>query len=156
MMVENKKMKSLTQGSKIFLDMDGVLARFEQEPNALERFEKEKDFFEKLAPTKLTLKLKDVELKDTYILTSSPHAEADNSKRKWIKKYLPQLADKVITVRSGKEKSNYAKGNILVDDFTENLEYWNSKGGTGVKALNGINGLTLRYKEVTAMEIRVD
>lgn len=140
-----------------YIDMDGVLAQFEQAPYALQRFESEPKFFETLKPTKYAtrLRLKGVK-ENTYILTSSPHERADKAKRAWIARYLPELKDKVICVRSGQEKANYANGNVLIDDYTDNLEHWVAKGGKAIKALNGLNGKTFRYKKVAFDSVWVD
>ena len=41
-----RKLKKLN----VYVDMDGVLADFNNEPNALERFKTEKGFFKQLTP----------------------------------------------------------------------------------------------------------
>lgn len=138
--------------------MDGVLARFEQAPDALERFATEAGFFRTLEPTKYvkTVRATLAQYPQTYILTSSPNEQADADKRAWIEQYVPELAKRVICVRTGLEKAKFAKGAILIDDYTENLVEWERKGGIGIKALNGLNGKTLRYKEVTKGVALVD
>lgn len=167
MMVD--KLRAIMEGvptGTLYIDMDGVLARFEEEHNALERFVSEHDFFEKLAPTSMTKQLmkeleqpsnlKVMEELDIFILTSSPHKEADTSKKNWIKRYLPILKDRVITVRSGEEKARFASNGLLLDDYTDNLKHWTDKGGKAIKALNKHNGKTLRYKKISMLELRVD
>lgn len=140
----------------LFIDMDGVLARFEQAENAMKRFESEKGFFATLEPTQFAKKLKNVKMNNVKILTSSPNKQADNDKLEWIKKHLPQLQDNMVFVRSGQEKAKYAKGNLLLDDYTDNLKHWVEQGGVAIKALNGLNGRTQRYKTLTNKEVRVD
>ena len=145
---------------RTYLDMDGVLARFEQAPNALERFAVEPGFFAGLEPTRFALELADVlavaQEMPFYILTASPNEQADIDKRAWVAEHLPQLADRVVIVRDGAEKAQYAQGNYLVDDYTENLKFWTAKGGKGIKAINTHNAKTGRHKKVTINTMLVD
>lgn len=147
---------------KKYIDMDGVLARFEQALNALERFEHEKGFFTTLEPTTFTIELQKrlnsgLEQADSlYILSASPNEQADCDKKAWLETHLPSLAKKVIFVRSGYEKAKFAQGNILIDDYTENLRFWSEHGGLPIKALNGLNGKTKRYQKLTASYVLVD
>lgn len=136
--------------------MDGVLAQFEQEPHALDRFASEKGFFKNLKPTYLTRKLRQKKLVNTYILTASPNEQADMDKKLWVQAHLPQLQDRIVIVRNGQDKAQYAKGNILIDDYTENLKFWVGKGGLGIKALNGYNGKTKRYERYVQKTITVE
>lgn len=140
----------------LYIDMDGVLARFEQAENAMKRFENEKGFFATLEATHFAKKLKNVKMDNVKILTSSPNKQADNDKLEWIKKHLPQFKDDMVFVRSGQEKAKYAKGNMLLDDYTDNLKHWTKQGGIAIKALNGLNGKTKRYRTLTNKELRVD
>ena len=143
-----------------YIDMDGVLAQFEQAPNAMDRFATEAGFFQTLKPTKMVAELQallDADLAvPLKILTASPNVQADADKRAWVEQHLPQLADKVVIVRDGKDKAQYAKDNYLIDDYTENLKFWTEQGGKGIKALNGLNGKTGRYKKITVDEMVVD
>ena len=61
-----------------------------------------------------------------------------NAKQK-IKNKLNQISnslglpeDRAIFVTSGRDKSNYAKGNILIDDSPENINAWRAAGGIGI------------------------
>ncbi len=70
---------------------------------------------------------------DIEILT---HVNTDyeaNVKRDFFNKRLPGI--NVIPVLKGIQKGDYvdAKGAILVDDFTKNLDYWKVKGGIPIK-----------------------
>ena len=131
--------------NKIFLDLDGTLAKFDVE-NALERFDKEKDFFTNL------LAFEGIEVvnelaknNNLFIISASPNEQTDKDKMKWIKKYLPNIClDNITLCRIGENKANIIedKYNIkidetcyLLDDYSKNLFEWLKKGGTGIKRL---------------------
>lgn len=137
--------------------MDGVLANFDGQPNALQRFMKEPDFFLHLAPTCLVgviaRLLENEEIRENiHILSASPNRKADKAKREWLSIYLPKLKEENIHIVRGGEganerKANFAQSNaILLDDYSGNLLTWESKGGKGVKILNGNNGKGLKWK----------
>ena len=75
----------------IYCDMDGVVADFNAEPNAVARFREEKNFFYNLKPIMVNVKAVEI-LASNYkvcILSASPNARADKDKIKWLKKYMP-------------------------------------------------------------------
>lgn len=135
--------------------MDGVLADFNAQPNAIERFGCEPGFFQKLEPLPYASVLNKQLLNEqfaanTYILSASPNTRADIDKMLWLWEHIPNLdSEHVIFVRSGNAKAEYAKGNILIDDYSDNLLYWESKGGYGIKFLNGSNGNSRKWKGQT-------
>ena len=118
----------------IYCDMDGVVADFNAEPNAVERFRVEKGFFFKLKPIEINVNaVKELaRYNEVYILTASPNPRADKDKIKRIKKYMPFIAkENIIICRNGERKVDFMKSDygILLDDYSVNLQEWTFKRG---------------------------
>ena len=133
---------------RIFIDMDGTLARWKEVSKADELYEQ--GYYYNLEPNqKLIDDIKEMIWKgeDIYILSSflNDSKYALNEKNQWLDKYLPDLIkEKRIFAKYGDNKSGYIKDGIsstdyLIDDYTKNLIEWKASGGTGIKYLNGIN-----------------
>lgn len=132
---------------KIFLDLDGTLAKFNVK-NALQRFEKEKGFFAKLGAYKnIELINEMAKAGNVYIISASPNEQADNDKMIWIEKYLNNVPmENRLICRCGENKAEYLKNkdlqidknSYLLDDYTKNLVEWESAGGVGIKRLTKV------------------
>ena len=141
----SEKLARGTLPSKIiFCDLDGVLADFEQ--GVVNRFKKRPDqlkpavmwgvinksssFFETLPWMPKGRELwEQIKQYDPIILTGIPRSQsATEQKRKWCARELgPDIH--VITC-STKDKPDFCITNaFLIDDRTDNLNAWNSKGG---------------------------
>ncbi len=133
--------------SRIFIDMDGTLARFHDEVNYLERMY-EPGFFRELHPfSNFLLSVKsELDKSDIYILSSvieSPTCIKE--KRDWLKKYLPELPEsRQIFCPMGVSKTQLIpegikSDDVLIDDYNKNLTEWRDAGGLAVKFVNNIN-----------------
>lgn len=144
--------------SKIYLDMDGVLADFVtgvQGPDFLngpllseDCYDKqkkeftEKGLFRKLPPMQDMQELVDY-VKSTgvpyEILTCAGavnHNLVVQDKIKWLDEHLDPGVP-VITTLKGVHKAKFAQpGHILVDDRLKNIHAWREAGGTGILHLN--------------------
>ena len=131
---------------RLFLDMDGCLARFYEEKNYLDRMCK-KGFFKNLKPYSEMLEAleiysyysPDVEL---YILSACPDSEfAKEEKNEWLAENFP--VKNRIFMRAGENKASFvpdiSRDDYLLDDHTKNLFEWEAAGGTGIKVKNEVN-----------------
>ena len=135
---------------KIFLDLDGTLAKFNVR-NALNRFDKEVGFFAKLGAYKNIDKINAMAKKgNVYIISASPNLRADIDKIEWITKHLPNinLLTNVFLCRVGEDKAKYIESKlnikidktcVLLDDYTKNLNEWENAGGVGIKRLTSVS-----------------
>lgn len=137
---------------RLFVDMDGTLARFHDEAQYLERMF-EKDFFRNLKPFEEIVEAiktfkdnnPDVEV---FILSAAVSGEPPycrSEKHAWLDEHLPCIdRDHRIFTRVGEPKSKYIPGGIslndfLLDDYNVGLEQWVADGGRAIKAKNNIN-----------------
>lgn len=136
--------------AKIYFDMDGVLALFSKVP-----FEVvcRPGYFYNRPPMEDMVKavkmLLESDIGDSVAIRSAVLSEeAADEKRRWLKKYLPELKENSIEfVQCGTDKSDGLDFEdtrmYLIDDFSYNLHNWK---GVGIKVYNGINGTNGTWK----------
>ena len=146
----------LASTSKVFVDMDGVLADFfgewqkligkdwrkvkDIEP-ALQKIRDTDDFWLNLPLLPQAKNLLGVikKVKGSYSILSSPLPNDPNSephKREWIKKNLDFFPPENVIITHDKAKfatNPDGTPNILIDDFGKNIASWEAAGGEGFK-----------------------
>lgn len=146
----------------LFVDMDGTIAKFYYKKNYLEKMY-EQGYFENLPLYAIAKHIDDFAKKDTcvnvYILSACVNSKyCEQEKTEWLLKNMPNINPKnFLFTKVGECKAqkialsvdnieNYI--NILLDDYTINLEQWESKGNNmvGVKFLNGMNDTTKSWQ----------
>lgn len=148
--------------TKIFFDMDGVLADFDrglvelcgldpQKQGTMDAAAKDELMWKKIRETEhfydrleLIPGMKDLfdEIYGRYgdkceILTAVPKPKrgiptAGDDKTKWVRRLLSEKMVINIVIRQEKYLLCKGKDCILIDDFSENINKWNETGGTGV------------------------
>lgn len=136
---------------KLYLDCDGVILDTvsteiynELKKQGIEGEKKVRKYFSKLdwdafieergEIKEATKKIKELcKYFDVEILTHVNSENEGNSKTKYFAEKIPNV--KVITVPKAIDKADFveAQGNILVDDYLPNLDYWSKQGGISVK-----------------------
>ena len=133
---------------KLFLDLDGTLAKFNSKRNALKRFDNEIGFFANLKPYKYIEFVNQLAISENvnvYVISATPNEQADKDKLVWIRKYLNNIKEENICfsrlnenkAKVIKDKLNITIDNecILLDDYTKNLIEWTNLNGIGIKRI---------------------
>ncbi len=138
--------------TKIFVDLDGVMADFDSKARELvgpsyvksskdvwKVLDKHPDFFRtlNLMPDAMEMwKFLTANFVDIEILTAVPQngnmPQAEFDKRAWVKEH--QHVNVKVNTCFAVEKQNYCTepGMILIDDNVKNIAQWGSKGGIGI------------------------
>lgn len=141
---------------RLFVDMDGTLAKFNNQISSEEQLY-EKGYFFNLEPQMDVVDaIRDIIKEDkmevfalSAVLTDSLYALSE--KNEWLDKYLPELDDDHrVFSPVGQEKALHIpngiqQGDILLDDYSKNLHEW-PKDGLAIKLMNGINGTKGTWK----------
>ena len=144
----------------LFVDMDGTVAKFYYKKNYLEKMY-EQGYFENLPVYSIAKDIDELAKQDTcvqvYILSAcidSPYCEQE--KMAWLFKNMPNIPkEHFIFTKVGESKKEKASKqvatwqncvNILLDDYTLNLEQWQGQDCMSIKFLNGINNTTQTWQ----------
>ena len=139
----------------IWVDMDGVLARFYT--GMSKEILCEKGYFASLPPQpKVVRAVRNLWVNHpTFVLSAylADSAYALEEKEKWLKRYLPGVHGIFLPCGTSKAAAvekimgrSLRREDILIDDFSRNLFDFSIRGGTAVKLLNGINGTKGTWK----------
>ena len=144
MVISNKK--------RLFLDMDGTLARFHDQANYLERMF-EKEFFLNLEPfqemidgIRLFMQAHpQVEVNIISALVNADLTFIKAEKNLWLDRYLPEIRPehRIFTIM-GENKvdsipGGLTKNDFILDDYNRNLNEFLFFGGSAIKCHNNIN-----------------
>ena len=140
----------------LYIDMDGVLAKWDPTATAEETHQKGFFLSRELEPVVAELISFLTRKGIPFSILSSVYSDgsAREEKEKWLQacglEYVPR-----IFVPYGEKKSRYVHGtgHVLIDDYSHNLHEWESCGNIGIKFLNGLNG---RKKTWTGFSISRD
>ena len=137
---------------RLFVDMDGTLARFHDQVNYLERMY-EKDFFKTLEPFEnmvsgLRLFMAAHPDVEVFILSACikgdpPYCEGE--KNAWLDVYLPEIDQRHRIFTEPSQSKGAAipgmvtKEDYLLDDYNRGLNFFLHDGGHAIKCHNNIN-----------------
>lgn len=137
---------------RLFVDMDGTLARFHDVDKKFIEAMWTPTFYSSMLPfenmveglKRLISQRPDVEvyLLSAVLDTDPPFVMGE--KNEWLDRYLPELAESNrIFTRAGTNKADYigeiGKGDFLLDDYNKNLHEFAAAGGRSIKFRNDVN-----------------
>ena len=138
--------------TRLFLDMDGTLARFHDIDKMYMEAMWTQGFYTNLRPFEnLVEGMKlfigahpevEVYVLSAYLDTDPPFIVGE--KDGWIEKYLPEIpSERRIFTRAGDNKADYIDGigtnDYLMDDYNKNLFEFEAAGAHGIKFRNDVN-----------------
>jgi len=139
---------------RLFVDMDGTLARFHDEVMYIERMYEE-GFFNGLKPfDNMVLGIKEFMRMhpdvDVYIISSAIDSSfCEKEKNLWLDKYIPEIGEeKRLFPAIGISKADYiaqkteipvSQDDYLLDDYNKGLFEFQAAGGKAIKCHNNIN-----------------
>ena len=138
---------------KLFVDMDGTIAKFYHTPNYLEKMY-EPGYFVNLKPYAILKTIKQLASKsniEVFVLSACVQSEyCKLEKVAWLDKYLPEVDfEHRILIDVGENKADFIDYdvdtiNVLLDDYSRNIYEWNEYDfdNIGIKFVNGINDKT--------------
>lgn len=154
----------ISKNLTVFIDMDGVLARYERHaydrnngpaPNTALFEHKASHYFRHCKPDEKAIALLNAltEYKNIRIYILSTVAEhipwAAQDKKQWLFQNCPKIdpdtqliiasTDKAEIIKAMEKIDSLNSKMILIDDFNRNLQLWKSENGLAIKYLNGIN-----------------
>ena len=143
---------------RLFLDMDGTIARFHDnildgEGHVQIELMYESGFFRKLEPFQnmidgMKLFIEKHPEVEVYSLSAAQQGDPPGfvrQKDEWLDEFLPEIdRNHRIYPECGVPKSGYIPGGIsiidyLIDDYNKNLKEWVQDGGKSIKCKNNIN-----------------
>ncbi len=159
----------MEQKKRLFVDMDGTLAEWQHTPRLETLYER--GYFANLRPQEEVVKAVRQLIRqpepEVYILSAvlSDSSYARREKTEWLQRYLPELPPRYIlfppcgTCKAEFVPDGVQPGDMLLDDYTQNLQEW---PGIGIKLLNGCNNTRQSWKGsrisafASAQEILID
>lgn len=137
---------------RIFVDMDGCIAKWDNFNKTYEEFTTP-GFYENLGEQYNlieAIKIVDDQYDNIYYLSHYIKKRkyyryyCKEEKLAWLKKVFPNVKDShiyLIPITTPKDRifKNLTKDDILIDDYNKNLYSWEAAGGTGIKFVNRHN-----------------
>lgn len=137
---------------RLFLDMDGTLARFHDVDKMFVEAMWQQGFYYNLQPFEnmvegVKLFIKEHPEIEVYVLSAVLDTDPPfvvEEKNAWLDKYLPEVpAERRIFTRAGENKTDYIEdlgaGDYLIDDYNKNLVQFENAGATAIKFRNDVN-----------------
>lgn len=137
---------------RLFLDMDGTLARFHDVDKTFIEAMWQQGFYVGLQPFENMIEAVKVFMKEhpdveVYVLSAVLDTEPPfviDEKNAWLDQYLPEIPkERRIFTRAGHNKAEYigeiGSGDFLLDDYNKNLHEFEKAGAHSIKFRNDVN-----------------